>query len=291
MWLIYPFWLAMFLKGEFMLWTGGLVLVLFLLALAFVTWFDQDLVAQGLVIVIAAAAVVGYVFRWSREFLIRMIVDYDANNGDGRVIIQRFVPSPTEPEYVQFPLQQAAEGSPEINTRGLINTLITQLKVFKGLRAFTIGDLTLRGPAAPFGLTMRNIRDPGAVRGKLDADWKKIAALKAKEKAKRDREEEIARMRMAVTDGIVEAFKMPEVQSVVAPPPPPPPPVSMEWTPASALRLQDVPPGTSAEAGGKPMPDPHDTNPEPEEGSEGDVDPMDDPASALRGRMPPPSAF
>jgi hypothetical protein len=281
----------MFVKGEFLLWTGGLLLALFLLAVAFVTWFDKDLVAQGLTIVIAAAAVVGYVFRWSREFLIRMIVDYDANNGDGRVIIQRFVPSPTEPEYVQFPLQQAAEGSPEINTRGLINTLITQLKIFKGLRAFTIGDLTLRGPAAPFGLTMRNIRDPSAVRGKLEAAWKKIAAIKTKEKAKRDREEEILRMRTAVTDGIVDAFKKPELQAIVMPPPPPAPPTPMEWTPASILRPQDVPPGTPAEAGGKPVSDPVDTSPEPEEGSEGDVNPMDDPAAALRGRMPPPRAF
>jgi hypothetical protein len=282
----------MFVKGEFLLWTGGLLLALFLLAVAFVTWFDKDLVAQGLLIVIAAAAVVGYVFRWSREFLIRMIIDYDANNGDGRVIIQRFVPSPTEPEYVQFPLQQAAEGSPEINTRGLINTLITQLKMFKGLRAFTIGDLTLRGPAAPFGLTMRNIRDPGAVRGKLEAAWKKIAAIKAKEKAKRDREEEITRMRTAVTQGMVEAFKHPEVQAIMTPPPPPPPPAPMEWTPASVLRAQDVPAGTPAEAGGKPAPEPHDTNPEPEEGSEGDVDPMDDPSGALKGgRMPPGRTF
>jgi hypothetical protein len=283
----------MFVKGEFLLWTGGLLLALFLLAVAFVTWFDKDLVAQGLTIVIAAAAVVGYVFRWSREFLIRMIVDYDANNGDGRVVIQRFVPSPTEPEYVQFPLQQAAEGSPEINTRGLINTLVTQLKMFRGLRALTIGDLTLRGPAAPFGLTMRNIRDPAAVRGKLEAGWKKIAAIKAKEKAKRDREEEITRMRIAVTDGIVEAFKKPEVKSAIAPPPPPPPPAPppMEWTPASALRPQDVPPGTPAEAGGKPLPEPHDTSPVVEEGSEEDVDTSDDPAAALRGRMPSPRTF
>jgi hypothetical protein len=281
----------MFVKGEFLVWSGGLLLVLFLLAVAFVTWFDKDLVAQGLTIVIAAAAVVGYVFRWSREFLIRMIVDYDANNGDGRVIIQRFVPSPTEPEYVQFPLQQAAEGSPEINTRGLINTLITQLKMFKGLRTFTIGDLTLRGPAAPFGLTMRNIRDPGAVRGKLEAAWKKIAAIKAKEKAKHDREEEITRMRTAVTEGMVQAFKHPEVQAIMTPPAPAPPPAPMEWTPASALRVQDVPAGTPAEAGGKPS-DPQDLHPEPEEGSEGDVDPMDDPSGALKGsRMPPGRTF
>ena len=290
MWVIYPFWLAMFVRGEFLLWTAGLLLVLFLLATAFVIWFANDIVAQGLTIVIAAAGVVLYVFRWSREFLIRMIVDYDANNGDGRVMIQRFVPSPTEPEYVQFPLQQAAEGSPEINTRGLFNTLITQIRLFRGLRALTIGDLTLRGPAAPFGLTMRNIRDPADVRSRLEVAWKKIAALRAKEKARRDREEEILRMRTAVTDGIVEAFKKPELQAMVTPPPPPAP-APLEWTPAAALRPQDVPKGTPAEAGGKPVPEPHDTSPEPEEGSEGDVNPMDDPTSGLSSRMPPPRTF
>jgi len=280
----------MFVRGEFLLWSAGLLLVLFFLAFAFVNWFDQDVVAQGITVVIAAAAVVFYVFRWSREFLTRMVVDYDANNGDGRVIIQRLVPSPTEPEYVQFPLQQAAEGSPEINTRGLLNTLITQLRVFKSLRALTIGDLTLRGPAAPFGLTMRNIRDPADVRARLDASWKKIAAIKSKEKAKRDREEEISRMRTAVTEGMVEALKNPEVQAIITPPPPltPPPAAPMEWMPVSALRPQDVPPGKPAEESGKPMPEPHDTSPIVEEGSEGDVDTTDDPASALRGRMPPP---
>jgi len=278
----------MFLKGEFMLWSAGLVLVLFLLAVAFVNWFSRDLVAQGITIVIAAAAVVFYVFRWSREFLVRMIVDYDANNGDGRVIIQRFVPSPTEPEYVQFPLQQAAEGSPEINTRGLLNTLITQLKVFKSLRSLTIGDLTLRGPAAPFGLTMRNIRDPAGVRAKLDANWKKIAAVKAKEKAKRDREEEIARMRTAVKEGMVEAFKNPEVQAVLTPPPPPaPPPASMEWTPVSALRPEDVPPGVPAEESGKPASDPpNGAAAASEENGAGD-DNAEGPAAALKGQVPP----
>jgi hypothetical protein len=237
---IYPFWLAMFVKGEFLLWTAGLLVAFLVLAEAFVNWFDKDAVAQALIVVIAAVALVAYVFRWAREFLIRMVVDYDANNGEGRIFIQRFVPSPTEPEYVQFPLQQAAEGSPEINTRGIINTLVTQLKVFGDLRALTVGDLTMRGPAAPFGVTMRNIRDPAGVKAALDKDWKRIAALKAKDKAKHDREEEITRMRIAVVDGIVEAFKKPELQSIIAPPLSPPTP--MEWTPPSALRPADVPP-------------------------------------------------
>jgi hypothetical protein len=40
------------------------------------------------------------------------------------------------------------------------------------LRNLTIGDLTLRGPAAPFGITMYNIKDPAGVKAKLEADWK-----------------------------------------------------------------------------------------------------------------------
>jgi hypothetical protein len=277
----------MFVKGEFLLWTAALLVAFFLLAEAFVNWFDKDVVAQALIVVIAAVVMVAYVFRWSREFLIRMIVDYEANNGDGRIIIQRFVPSPTEPEYVQFPLQQAAEGSPEINTRGLVNTLITQLKMFKGLRAFTIGDLTMRGPAAPFGVTMRNIRDPAGVKAALDKDWKRIAALKAKEKAKRDREEEIARMRIAVVDGIVEAFKKPELQAIITPPTPAPP-APMEWTPVAALRSGDVPPGArgvNPENPDEPAPP---GSGQADDGGGGNS--ATDPASLSRG-APPPVTF
>jgi hypothetical protein len=289
---IYPFWLIMFFNGQFLIWTAGLLAVLAVLANFFVR-FDKDLVAQGIIVVIAAAAIVFYVLRWAREFLIRMIVDYDANNGDGRVIIQRFVPSPNEPEFVQFPLQQAAEGSPEINTRGLFNTIVTQLKIFNALRTLTIGDLTLRGPAAPFGLTMRNIRDPAGVKAKLDKEWKRIAALKAKEKAKHDREEEINRMRTAVVDGIVEALKKPELQSIITPPPSPAAPVSMEWTPAGALRPQDVPAAAR-------IPNPANPDESAANGNGGEIKsheeptaiiPPDDESAASLSRLVPPRTF
>jgi len=192
-----------------------------------------------------AVAILMYAIRFSRQFLVRMIVDYDANNGDGRVIIQRLIPSPTLPETVQFPLQQAAEGSPEVNTKGIVNTIITQVKALKFLRPFTIGDLTLRGPAAPFGITMYNIMDPGGVKSQLEKDWKKIAAIKAKAKAEADRKEDIERMRIAVTEGIIEGIKkarelnMEIVPQVTVNVPPQVLPAPMDWTPVSELRGEE----------------------------------------------------
>src|SRR6185295_3048230 len=118
-------------------------------ALAYLTFLFPQIFL--LTVAVIAGTIVWYIFRWAGTFFIRMIVDYDAANGDGLVIIQRLVPHPTLPEVVQFPLQQAAEGSPEVNTKGLVNTLILQIKWLAFLRPFTVGDLTLRGPAAPFG--------------------------------------------------------------------------------------------------------------------------------------------
>jgi hypothetical protein len=137
-----------------------------------------------------------------------MIVDYEAANGDGLVIIQRLIPHPTLPEIVQFPLQQAAEGSPEVNTKGLLNTFILQVKWLAFLRPFTVGDLTLRGPAAPFGITMSGIQDPGGVKARIQADWKKIAAIKNRKKAEADRKEDIDRMTVAVTQGLLTAARL-----------------------------------------------------------------------------------
>lgn len=185
---------------------------------------------------------VTYILKWARIFLVRMIVDYDANNGEGRVIIERLLPHPTLPETVQFPLQQAAQGSPEVNTRGLLNTLIVQLKGLQWLRQFTIGDLTLRGPAAPFGITMYSIKDPAGVKAKLEADWKKIEGIKAKERAEKDRTEQIDRMTIAVTQGLVQGLSQLRQDNQplppVLPPPPaaPPDPGSLEWEPVWALR-------------------------------------------------------
>jgi hypothetical protein len=246
---IYPFWLLLIFRGDFLF--SSFLVFMGLAALAYVDFLFRN---QTLIVVaLMAALIVWYLLRWAGIFLIRMIVDYDAANGDGQVIIQRLLPHPTLPEVVQFPLQQAAEGSPEVNTKGIFNTFVLQIKWLKFLRPLTVGDLTLRGPAAPFGITMYGIQDPGGVKAKIGADWKKIAAIKNKKKAEQERREEIDRMTVAVTQGLLTArhmglleFTAPpaagvefkdesplakaerEVKQHLMPPPaPPPPPVNV----------------------------------------------------------------
>lgn len=256
-WVIYPFWLLLFLRGDFLLSSGGVALGLLVLAYVDFLFPSQTLIIVGLM----AALMVWYMLKWAGLFLIRMIVDYEAANGDGQVIIQRLLPHPTLPEVVQFPLQQAAEGSPEVNTRGIFNTLVQQIKWLKFLRPLTVGDLTLRGPAAPFGITMHGIQDPGGVKAKIAADWKKIAAIKNKKKAEQERREDIERMTIAVTQGLLAASRVGLVelktpgpgvefkdetplakaekevkQQLVPPPPAPVPPEPLKDTGVSDLR-------------------------------------------------------
>ena len=229
---------------EFLAWTVGLLATLAALAYVFVFW-----ITHWAVVLLVAAALTLYILKWARIFLVRMIVDYDANNGDGRVIIERLLPHPTLPETVQFPLQQAAQGSPEINTRGLVNTLISQMKGVKWLHQFTIGDLTLRGPAAPFGITMYSIKDPAGVKAQLEADWKKIETLRNKKNAERERAEQIDRVSEGLIKGVSKLKEELNLQTLpvvlIAPPgqiPPPPPspvpppePPPMPWPPVASL--------------------------------------------------------
>lgn len=202
--MVYPFWALLLLRGDFLLTT--LLVLAGIVALIYLTILFPMLLL--LTVAVIAAVIVWYVFRWAGTFFIRMIVDYEAANGDGLVIIQRLVPHPTLPEVVQFPLQQAAEGSPEVNTRGLLNTLIQQIKWLSFLRPLTVGDLTLRGPAAPFGITMSGIQDPGGVKARIQADWKRIAVIKNRKKAEADRKEDIDRMTVAVTQGLLTAARL-----------------------------------------------------------------------------------
>lgn len=205
--------------------------------------YVMDVFRHFSVPLIMAAALIYFVIRWSRQFLVRMIVDYDANNGDGRVVIQRLVPSPNLPETVQFPLQQAAEGSPEVNTKGFLNTLISQVKMLKFLRPLTIGDLTLRGPAAPFGITMYNIKDPGGVKSKLEQDWKKILTIKNREKAEREKKEEIDRIKEGVRLGIKEAYESIKVENAplyTTPPMLTPPPTLLREKRAEYQAAEDL---------------------------------------------------
>jgi hypothetical protein len=258
---IWPFWLALLVKGEFITWTLGLALTLALLGFAFFV-FPLNLGFDLALIVGMALAVVLYVFRWAREFLVMLVVDYDENYGNGLVIIKRLLPDPTLPETVQIPLQQAAEGSPEVNTRGLLNTIVSQLPGMGWLKALTIGDLTMKGPAAPFGLTMKNIRDPQGVRERMSRDWKKINAIKSRDKEDKERSEYIDRTTRAVAAGMTSSMtqladsialgivKAQALQNGGSPPPTSPPPTqtpppteeppgepdSMEWEPVWSLR-------------------------------------------------------
>jgi hypothetical protein len=188
-------------NGEFLGWSAGLALSLFALGYIFFFWMTH-----WVFILLAAGAIMTYGFKWARIFLVRLIIDYEADNGNGRVIIERLLPHPTLPETVQFPLQQAAQGSPEVNTKGLFNTLVTQLKGLRFLRGFVIGDLTLKGPAAPFGITMYSIKDPAGLKVQLEQDWKKIDGLKGRERAEKERNEQIDRMTVAVSKGIAQGM-------------------------------------------------------------------------------------
>lgn len=272
--MIYPFWILLIFRTDFILWTAGLLLVLAVLTFVFLFLFPS-----WIIVALMAAAIVTYGLRWASMFLIRMIVDYDANNGDGRVIIQRLIPHPTLPETVQFPLQQAAEGSPEVNTKGLFNTFVEQVKWLKFLRPLTVGDLTLRGPAAPFGITMHGIQDPGGVRKLIEEEWKKIAKIKAKEKEARDRREQIDRMTIAVSQGITQGFKeigfippntSPPPQLPPGPPTTPPEPEPMEWIPIGAYRARAAPHGVTAGGAERAKSPPPTSAPEPTPAEEPD---------------------
>ncbi|HLE27915.1 MAG TPA: hypothetical protein VI793_07350 [Anaerolineales bacterium] len=217
-------------------------------------------------ILLMAGAIMVYGLKWARIFLIRMIVDYDADNGNGRVIIERLLPHPTLPETVQFPLQQAAQGSPEVNTKGMFNTLVSQFRGLKFLHNFVVGDLTLRGPAAPFGITMYSIKDPAGVKAKIEADWKKIEGLKNRDKAEKERNEQIDRMTVAVSQGIVQGFSqikdvLPKPEPPALPPAQPPAPDPMEWEPAWSLKT------ARAGGGGMQAKSTRPPAPEPEEES------------------------
>ena len=98
--MVYPFWALLLLRGDFILIT--LLVLAGILALAYLLYLFRTWVL--LIVAAMAAIIVWYIFRWAGTFLIRMIVDYEAANGDGLVIIQRLLPHPTLPETLQFPL-------------------------------------------------------------------------------------------------------------------------------------------------------------------------------------------
>lgn len=195
---------------EFILWTLILVAGLLALAYIFVAWLNMDFLAGWWLILLAAAAIVVYVLRWLSQFLVRLTVDYDANDTEGMVYIQRFIPSATEPELAQFPLQQVIDGSPQVNTSGMLNTIISQLRGFTWLRQWSYGDLTLRTPAFQRGVTIYNIRDPIGVKLRMERDWKKINSV-------RTREKQVAWTRTGVAEGLRDVLKELKNEAEAAP--------------------------------------------------------------------------
>jgi len=231
---------------------AGLLLVLFVLGGAGVLGFIPiELAAAGMSIAVVVTGL-----RLARYFLVRMVVDFDARNGDGAVNIERLVPAPTLPESVSISLQDAAEGQPEVNTRGLINTLITVLKPLTFLRIFTVGDLTLRVRGSDFSATMYGIQDPVGVKNQLQAYWKQIAAVKAKQQAEKERQEQIERMSIAVAEGLRRAQEQLRAQIVLPVEPPPAAPAAngsgaapdeaANPAPSAAPSEPEPPPGPTA---------------------------------------------
>jgi hypothetical protein len=208
-------------KPQFLVWGISTLLVILLLA-----WVSLvGLLPIWLAALAMTLAVVTLVLRWARYFLVRLIVDYDARNGDGVVMIERLIPAPNLPESVQLSLQDAAEGPTAVNVSGLFNTLITILEPLKFLRVLTVGDITFRTRSGEFSMTMFSIQNPEFVKARIQENWRKIAAYKNKLKAEADRKEEIERMTIAVAQGLKRAqdeFKLQLVVPVPAPGPEPP---------------------------------------------------------------------
>jgi hypothetical protein len=197
------------------LWTLGTIAVLLLLTAAnLLGYIPVWLTALGM-----ASAVVITALRWARFFLVRLVVDLDARNGDGLVIIERLIPAPNLPESQQLPLVDAAEGPTAINVEGLFNNLVTLLESLRFLRILTVGDITFRTKAGEFAMTMYSVQDPEGLKKRIQEDWKKILAYKNKKKAEAERKEEIDRMTIAVAEGIKRARQ--ELQAALVVPPVP----------------------------------------------------------------------
>jgi len=186
------------IRPEFFLWE---VVSLLALAALFIAelfgYIDIVVFALGVAVIVVAT-----LWRWGPYFLTRMTVDPTANGGNGRVSVERVIPAPNLPEQVEMSLQDAAEGVAEVNTIGVLNTIITILRPFRFLRVLSIGDLTLRTKSGAAKLTMYNIQDPEGVKNRIQAYWKEISKKQAAKKAQEEEEAFIRRMTVAVAQGL-----------------------------------------------------------------------------------------
>lgn len=185
------------IRPEFFLWGAVSLLAVAALWLANVLgYIDIIWLALGVAVIAAATF-----WRWGRYFLTYMTVDPFANNGNGRVSVERLIPAPNLPEQVEMSLQDAAEGVVEVNTIGLLNNIITILRPLRFLRILTIGDLTLRTKSGAAKLTMYNIQDPESVKDRIQKYWKEISKKQSAKKAQEEEEAFIRRMTVAVAQG------------------------------------------------------------------------------------------
>lgn len=186
------------LRPEFFLWGAvSLLAVVALLIAELLGYIDVIVFALAVAVILVAT-----LWRWGRYFLTYMTVDPFINNGNGRVSVERIIPAPNLPEQVEMSLQDAAEGVAEVNTIGVLNTIITILRPFRFLRALSIGDLTLRTKSGAAKLTMYNIQDPEGVKNRIQAYWKEISKKQAAKKAIEEEEAFIRRMTVAVAQGL-----------------------------------------------------------------------------------------
>jgi hypothetical protein len=187
--------------------------------LLLLTWAAlTQLIPIWLAALAMSIAVVVTVLRWARYFLVRMIVDYDARNGDGVVMIERLIPAPNVPESVLLSLADAAEGPTAVNVSGLFNTLITILEPLKFLRVLTVGDITFRTRSGEFNMTMYSIQNPEYIKARIQEDWRKISGYRNRLKAEAERKEDIERMTIAVAEGLKRAHDELKMQLVVPAP-------------------------------------------------------------------------
>ena len=222
---IYPFWLAVLVfNPQFLLNAGSLLLFWFVLFYLYLTVLPHRWPVLAGLGVLGFGVFLAFLVNWASKFLVTMIVDFDAENGNGLVTIKRALPHPTLPETIQIKLQHAAEGSPEVNTTGFFNTVITQVNWFRALRPLTFGDLTLRSPAIPKGITMFGIQNPAAVKKMLGDAWGIIDKDNKKKKEEKERVEQIDRMTIAVREGLKQAVTEGILQPLAAPAPEPVPP-------------------------------------------------------------------
>jgi hypothetical protein len=118
-----------------------------------------------------------FVWVWGPTFLVQMVVDFDAKNGDGIIRIQRQIPSLTMPEQLEFPFDEALDGL-EIDTSNFFSTLIStpplnNIKAFTVLKQLVFGDITLRNKGNNVKAVMCNLQNPAGLKDRLSGYRKK----------------------------------------------------------------------------------------------------------------------